>query len=443
VKNGVFARREAARESFIVWLCMSVASDRIFRAAALERLSSPDQLDQLIEVTRPADWAAAWVIGLCLGAVIIWSVIGRVPTRVAGEGILVSDAGRVVDAVSAVGGRLAKVDVAVGDHVTVGQPIAHIVQTETEQRFHNAQEVVDERGREHDEFAATVKRELEIKAADAAAQKSGLEEIIAASKERVTYLQASVANLEGLVAKGYVARRDLEDQRSELATTQQRITTSRNEMLRIDGGLQEAQIQRETELLASQFKVNDARRQKDQLEGTLERDSQIKSPIDGQVLEIKVSAGAVLAAGTPLVAIESEVTSLQAIIYVPAEHGKNVQPGMEVRIEPNTFKREEFGTMIGIVAGISAFPVTPEGMAAVLHNEALVKRFSQGGAPYAVMVRLLRDPIASSGYRWSSGHGPPFRLTTGTLARAEVTTREQPPIDLVLPVMRRFTGIED
>jgi HlyD family secretion protein len=142
-----------------------------------------------------------------------------------------------------------------------------------------------------------------------------------------------------------------------------------------------------------------------------------------------------------VVAMQSEGAGLEAIVYVPADRGKDIQPGMEVRIEPSTARREEFGTMIGIVASISEFPVTPEGMAAVLHNDTLAKRFSGNGAPYAVSVRLQRDAAAVSGYRWSSGKGPPIRLSTGTLVRAEVTTREQPPIDLVVPIMRRVTGI--
>ena len=72
-------------------------------------------------------------------------------------------------------------------------------------------------------------------------------------------------------------------------------------------------------------------------------------------------------------------------------------------------------------------------MAAVLHNDTLVKRFSHEGAPYAAVVRLQRDATTASGYRWSSGKGPPIRLSSGTLVRAEVTTREQPPFDLVVP----------
>ena len=106
---------------------------------------------------------------------------------------------------------------------------------------------------------------------------------------------------------------------------------------------------------------------------------------------------------------------------------------MEVRIEPATVRREEFGTLIGTVGTISDFPMTPQGMLAVLHNDTLVSRFSRDGAPYAVVAELQRDDATPSGYRWSAGHGPPTRLTTGTLMRAEITTRERRPIDLVLP----------
>jgi HlyD family secretion protein len=340
-----------------------------------------------------------------------------------------------------VAGRLASVDAAVGDRVTRGQVIAHIALTETEQRYRDAVEILREREREHGELMGAIKRELEIKAANVAAQKSGLEEIITASRRRLAYLTETVTGLQELNAKGVVTRRELEDRRDNLVSTQQKITESLNEVQRLDGEMRETETKRELDRLASQFKVNEARRQMEQLAGTLERDSRVTSPIDGEVFEIKVSTGGVLTAGTPVVAIESEGTSLQAIVYIPADRGKNVEPGMEVRVEPSTVKREEFGTMIGKVATISEFPVTPEGMAAVLHNDTLAKRFSQEGAPYSVVVQLQRDLATFSGYHWSSGDGPPIRLSTGTLARAEVTTRERPPIDLVVPIMKRLSGI--
>ena len=55
---------------------MSSANERIFRAAAIERISSPEQLDQLVRIARPFDWAAAFAIGLVLIAVVVWSLVG-------------------------------------------------------------------------------------------------------------------------------------------------------------------------------------------------------------------------------------------------------------------------------------------------------------------------------------------------------------------------------
>jgi HlyD family secretion protein len=407
----------------------------------MARLSSPEQLDQLIDVTRPVDWAAAVAVGIALVGIAGWSVIGRIPTRVAGEGILISASGQVADSVSAVAGRLASVEVSVGDKVTQGQVVARVSQTDIEQRYRSAVEVHQERERERDELFAAIKRELDIKAANLAAQKSALEQVVAVTQKRLAYLTEAVTSGESLNTRGLATRRELEDRRADAASTQQRITDSLNEIQRLEGQHREAESQRELDRLSAQFKVNEARRQMEQLAATLDRDSRLTSPIDGKVIEIKVAPGSVLAAGTPVVAVETEGTSLEAVIYVPADLGKNVKPGMEARIEPSTIKREEFGAMIGKVAGVSGFPMTPEGMAAVLHNDTLVKRFSQAGAPYAVVVQLERASTGVTGYRWSSGAGPPIQLSTGTLARAEVTTREQPPIDLVVPIMRRLSGI--
>ncbi len=98
--------------------------------------------------------------------------------------------------------------------------------------------------------------------------------------------------------------------------------------------------------------------------------------------------------------------------------------------------------MVGTVLSVSDFPVTPQGMTAVLHNEQLVKVFSHDGAPYAVSVSLQRDDFATSGYRWAVGKGPEIHLTSGTLAQAEITTRNRRPIDLVVPFIKKLTGLD-
>ena len=143
-----------------------------------------------------------------------------------------------------------------------------------------------------------------------------------------------------------------------------------------------------------------------------------------------------------MVGIESEGQKLQAVIYIAADHGKQIGPGMPVHLEPSTIKREEFGMMLGTVLSVSDFPMTPQGMGAVLHNESLVSRFSHNGAPYAAEVALEADPSTATGYRWAVGKGPDTRLSSGTLTRAEITTRRQRPLDLVIPLIRHLTGID-
>jgi HlyD family secretion protein len=421
---------------------MSDLSQRTFRAVALQRAASPEQLDHLVRITRPFDWMLVFAICIALIAAVTWGIVGRVPTRAEGQGILISGGGRVVEASSAAAGRLATINVMVGDRVTQGQPIAEIIQTDIQQRHAAAVEVFREKERQHADLIDKTKRELASKAQNFAKLEAAFNQVIKATTQRIEYLTNDVKILEDLMAKGLTTRRTLEERRRDLTDAQQRKEDTFNEILKIRTQQTDLETQRERESQTSEFALNDARRQMESAASLLTQNTQVISPVDGRVLEVKVSAGAVLAVGAPVVAIESEGQKLEALIYIPAERGKNVKLGMPVRIEPSTVKREEFGTMVGTVVTISDFPMTPQGMAAVLHNDTLVTRFSKEGAAYAATVSPEPDPETVSGYRWAVGQGPPIRLSSGTLTRAEITTRRQRPLDLVVPLFKKFTGLD-
>jgi HlyD family secretion protein len=173
----------------------------------------------------------------------------------------------------------------------------------------------------------------------------------------------------------------------------------------------------------------------------LDQATQIFSPMDGVITEIKATPGTVVAPGKPVLSIETSGTGLELLLYVPPEFGKKVAPGMEVRVEPATVKKEEFGTLLGTVVAVSDFPMTAEGMASVLQNPELVTRFMEQGPPYAVRVALTADPSVATGYRWSGGPGPPIKLSSGTTVRASVTIERRAPISLLLPLLKRQSGI--
>lgn len=64
----------------------------LFRKVALERLSSPEQLDRLLQVTSARSWLILAAILLLCGIAIVWSFTGYLEKTVEGYGMLtVSD----------------------------------------------------------------------------------------------------------------------------------------------------------------------------------------------------------------------------------------------------------------------------------------------------------------------------------------------------------------
>ena len=61
----------------------------IFRQESLERLSSPEQLDQLMHVVNPKSWLPLASLGVLVLLAFLWSIFGRIPITTAGRGVLV------------------------------------------------------------------------------------------------------------------------------------------------------------------------------------------------------------------------------------------------------------------------------------------------------------------------------------------------------------------
>jgi len=164
------------------------------------------------------------------------------------------------------------------------------------------------------------------------------------------------------------------------------------------------------------------------------RMSNVRSPYTG-----RVDAGAVVRVGQPLVALERPDQQLDCYVFVPFA-GKRIRPGMAVRVIPSGVSWEEYGYIAGKVSAVSDAPLSPVAMNVYLHNDTLVQQFSSRGAAYLVVVDLIEDPSTPSGFKWTGGAGPPLRFGSGTLVTTTTTLREQAPITLVVPALRRWIG---
>jgi HlyD family secretion protein len=135
------------------------------------------------------------------------------------------------------------------------------------------------------------------------------------------------------------------------------------------------------------------------------------------------------------------VRDLEAVIFVPSVEGKRVRPGMTIQIAPSTVKQEEYGFMVGKVTYVSDYPSTAKGMQRVLKNERLTSALAGNDAPYELHADLVLDPSTPSRYKWTSAKGPPVQIQSGTIATGSIEVAARRPIDMVIPLIRRYTGI--
>lgn len=99
----------------------------LYRQAALQQLSTPEQLDQLMKVTRPRSWLGLLGVWLVIMTTIVWGIFGSLPTVVKGQGILIRE-GSIQTVDSPASGELDELYFNVGDTIAQDQVVARVFQ---------------------------------------------------------------------------------------------------------------------------------------------------------------------------------------------------------------------------------------------------------------------------------------------------------------------------
>ena len=417
--------------------------NRVFRKVSLERLSSPEQLDQVMQVTNPRGWLALAAVGSLLAMAIAWGIFGSLSEKVQGGGILVKSGG-VFEVASPADGRVTDVSVSVGDSVTEGQVVAWIAQPEMSAQLREAKARLNAMRAEYERTLSFSGNDARLQSQSVAEQRRSLTQAIAADEQTLRSLAERVRSQEALVEQGLMTRSTLLGTRQQLDQVQEKIRTARSQLAQLEVQKATNDNQRNQQVSASRRDIQMAELEVAKMERDLRRASQIVSPYTGRILELMTEQGKMIGRGQPVLTLDltgRDVKNLVAVIYVPAVHGKKVKPGMDIQIAPSTVRQEEFGMMLGKVTFVSNFPATARGMGMTLKNDQLVQALSGGGAPYEVHADLIVDPTTVSSYRWSSSKGPPLEIQSGTLANGQVTVDRQRPVASVLPLLKRWTGI--
>lgn len=416
-------------------------SPAIFRQAALDRLSNPEQLDRIMTVARPGDWLAFVALLAVVLTAVGWGVLGSMATRVSGSGILVARGGAIFSPVANGDGLVMALSVAPGQRVTAGQRLARVAQPDLEEQYVSAGAVVAEYEAQFAALRGQVGSYAAARKRNGAAQRGLLAQQRVDAETKAADVAEQLRAAQGLLARGIVTRAKVSELSQALATARQAVTEAGSRLVQIDADEISTMNGDDRDIRTAESRLSEARRRLRDIAADLDRKQYVTSPAAGHVVEVRTPVGSRVTAGTPVVAVENGGAVLELILYVPPRDGKRVRPGMRVNVSPSVASREEFGTITGRVVAVSDFPATQAAMQAALQNDQLVKDFSSGGAPIVVRVELDRDPRTATGYGWAGGRGPMVPLTSGTIAEADVTVEQQAPITFALPFLRGAVGM--
>ncbi|MFM9967061.1 MAG: NHLP bacteriocin system secretion protein [Burkholderiales bacterium] len=431
---------------------MSDIQAKLFRKVALERLSSPEQLDRLMQVITPQAWVALAPLAALILLAMVWGWFGSIPTKVNGKCILINPSG-LADLGASSAGRVLLLNIKVGDLVKRGQVIAEIAQPEAADRIEKAEAKLrdlEAQGRSVRSFA---QQGTVLNAQSLAQQQQNLEAQLRSAQQKGRVAADRQKVQEELLAQGLVTNQTVLTTRQEVGAAELEAENLQNQIKQLSLRKLDTDKQSSSEVSNIELQVAQARRDLDSLVANRKLTTQVLASVEGRVVEVKAAPGSLVTQGASLGLVEqsgdakgaltpaSAQGAVQALIYVAAADGKQILSGMQAQIVPSTVKREEYGFMLGKISYVSEYPSTPQSMNMLLQNDALVRDLA--GASPPVEVRALLTPADNySGYTWSSAAGAPVKVKAGTVCTSEIVVRTQKPVSLVIPILKKSLSLD-
>ncbi|MFJ4685424.1 HlyD family efflux transporter periplasmic adaptor subunit [Streptomyces sp. NPDC088789] len=169
---------------------------------------------------------------------------------------------------------------------------------------------------------------------------------------------------------------------------------------------------------------------------TADGESRVRTVAAGRLTALAATVGEIVSTGADIAAVEKGARAddpLYATVYVPAENAASIETGASVDLTVQTVPAQEYGVLRGRVESVARTPRSARQIGAFLGDSRLGEQFTEKGRPVAVTVRLDKAAGTRSGYRWSTAEGPPYPLTTMTMASGSVRLADQRPVDWLLP----------
>lgn len=415
---------------------------KLFRGSALANRNAVDRVDHPLRIVPPIGWLTLATVGALFFVALVWSVLGRIPQTVEGNGILLR--GGAMEAVTSSGdGQLLEILVSIGDEVIVGQKVATVFQQTLESEIKNQRQTVQDYKSQFEMVEATSNKQRQSQIEFNNRQRTSVQTSIKDYKDQVLSLQKVVDAQTKLLDQGLIPMTTLLQSRTQLDTAQLNILQAESQLQQIETNLIQADAEARRSINSARISLQQAESQLLNLEARLQRNASVTSSRSGRVVSVDAAIGQNLNPGAQVVTLERSSEPMKALLFFPSGKGKEILLGMPLQLSPETVQVDRYGYVLGRVEDVGEVPATEGSMMAVVANKALVQAVSAGGTVLKVAGTLEVETASLSGFQWSSSQGPPFGISSGTLCKARAITRQVRPIELVLPLLKKFFGVAD
>lgn len=409
-------------------------TDNLFRPEALAKLRNPEQLDALLQLTRPWAWAALSIFGAVVAIVVAWGFLGSVPVQVQGLGLLLPTDSRIYQMQAAIGGLVGEMRVTLNQQVNAGDTIAVIALPVDQVALQGAQRTLEIAQRQYDTQKAFADRDVARRQAVVADMNRTLRKKIEDNNSYLAYLRQLLSDQMAEQKLGYITRQQTEATRTSIFNAEQSIAQARDSISQNGLSLIEFENSSRQTLDSLQNQVEQAQSAVASAAARIQSEQPVISPVDGIVTEVNVKPGVLVQAGSVLAVIEQRADRLELVGYFGIADGKKLESGMVGNVSPLSVERDLYGSIRGTVTRVGSLPETETAVAARIGNPTLAAQLMQGGAPIAAIVSLELDSTTPSGFRWTSSRGPSLAITSGETASVSVVVHNKRPIDLVIPL---------
>lgn len=394
-----------------------------------------------IAIIPPGHKLQLAVAALVIVFALAWGIKGSIPTEVAGDGIMLRSNQQVLPVRGRADGAVARITVSTGDRVVRDQVIAELQQFDIREQRRLAMEKLEDLRHAMEEMEARYQGDMKARQDSVDEKVASLEKAIALARQQRARLQSLVADEEKLLKEGYLTREKLNNTKSSFEDVLARIADLETQISETRSGLVNFLTDQGDRLETAKHEIHEQERVVAEIENRANERRLVRTPVDGFVAEIRVNEGQTVGPDDILMTVAEGDDDVEVLGFLSPVDGRRVEPGMIVHVIPTSVKKEEFGTMRGTVLSVSEQPVSLSRINVLVRDEELAKSFVADGVPYLTRVRLFEDASRPSGYEWSAGSGPPFPIRVGTRVALEVVVREQPPISLVVPALRKALGL--